>query len=64
MSELSDPDTGKKIISGSRGKTTTLLCKVGESADECAERHRDNGWDVPPGYKLGTHTNGDPVLEW
>lgn len=61
---LADPDTGEKIISGTRGKTTALLCRRDESADDCAERHKAAGWDVPPGYKLGTDKSGVPKLEW
>ena len=36
MSELKDPLDGKKIITGTHGKTTTLRCKTGEKAIECA----------------------------
>lgn len=63
MSELRDPIDGKRIIKGSQGTTTKLRCKKGESADDCAERHKSKGWDVPGGYKLGADEVG-PVLEW
>jgi hypothetical protein len=43
--------------------TTTLRCKKGETAIECAERHKAAGWDVPGGYKLGSDEVG-PILEW
>lgn len=56
------PD-GARIITGSRGKTSTLRCKVGESVEECAKRHEEAGWDLPPGYKLGSDNSG-PKLEW
>lgn len=59
-----DPDTKKRIIKGSRGSTTTLLCKKGETAIACAKRHEAAGWNVPGGYKLGTDKSGRPVLEW
>lgn len=65
MSEtLSDPLDGRRIISGTRGKTSTLLCKIGESAEDCAARHRAAGWDVPPGFKLGKDDAGRTLLEW
>lgn len=64
MSDLRDPLDNKKIISGSKGKTSTLLCKKGESAADCAERHKEAGWDVPPGFKLGQDKTGKPMLEW
>lgn len=60
---LRDPDNGDRIISGSKGKTTVLRCKRGESADDCAERHKAAGWEVPPGFALGKDANG-PKLEW
>lgn len=60
---LNDPITGERIISGTKGKTSTLRCKMDESAEDCANRHIENGWDVPPGYKLGTDAVG-PILIW
>lgn len=60
---LVDPIDGKMIIKGTRGNTTTLRCKKGESAEECAERHKEAGWDVPGGYKMGSDGVG-PKLEW
>lgn len=63
MSKSYDPLDGRTLIKGSKGQTSTLRCKIGESADECAERHKAAGWDVPPGYKLGKDGSG-PVLEW
>lgn len=61
--DLVDPLDGKKIITGSKGKTSTLRCKKGESAADCAARHEEAGWDVPGGYKLGSDAVG-PKLEW
>lgn len=61
--DLTDPLDGAKIITGSKGKTTTLRCKKGETAIACAERHKAAGWDVPGGYKLGSDQVG-PKLEW
>lgn len=63
MTELVDPIDGKKIIKGSKGTTSTLRCKKGESAEDCAERHTAAGWKVPPGAKLGADNVG-PLLEW
>lgn len=61
--DIVDPVTGARIITGDRGKTSTLRCKPGESAEDCAQRHKDNGWDVPAGAALGKDKSG-PVLEW
>lgn len=50
-----------KWVSPKDGLTDTLRCKVGESAEECADRHRKAGWEVPTSVSLGEDERG-PVL--
>jgi hypothetical protein len=57
---MSEEEQGK-MWTGSRGMTKTLRCKIGENAEECAERHRKAGWEVPSNVKLGEDEEG-PVL--